>query len=457
MAGTWTEQTHSSGAQPNTMLLLTDGSVIATDSHGGWYKLTPDSTGGYINGTWSKVASSAYSRLYFASVVMNDGRVFVGGGEYGNGGNTIEIYDPVKNTWTKVTSWKGGYIKDSSAKMLPNGDVLLESGYDYSYIWNPNTDTWTTTAKKYYADSYSEESSELLPGGRILNVVNGGTDINHSEIYDASSNTWIEGDNTGVKLSDGEIGPGVLLYNGAVVQFGAKGASAIYNPSTNIWKAGPTTPLAANKYPIQFDDAPAAVLPNGNVLLIGDSGGYNGPGYALVFSPTTNSFSIVSGPPDPLFPVLGAYNYRLLVLPTGQILLSDGLSAMGFVYTPDGTPIASAAPKIISVTRNSDTSYTLTGTQLNGSTEGAYYGDDAQMATNYPIVRLKSSTGRIYYGRTYDFSTMSLATGSAHVTTKFVIPEAAPTGTYSLEVIANGIASAPVAVSLEPSTTAFYR
>ena len=45
-------------------------------------------------------------------------------------------------------------------------------------------------------------------------------------------------------------------------------------------------------------------------------------------------------------------------------------------------------PTITSLTNNADGSMLLTGTGLNGLDAGAAYGDDAQMDTNYPLVRL---------------------------------------------------------------------
>jgi len=40
-------------------LLLTDGTVIVSDCgwFGNWYKLTPDITGSYANGTWTQIAT----------------------------------------------------------------------------------------------------------------------------------------------------------------------------------------------------------------------------------------------------------------------------------------------------------------------------------------------------------------------------------------------------------------
>src|SRR5262245_25159322 len=64
------------------MMQLTDGSVLVQSYNGQtWMKLTPDATGSYINGTWSLLAASPTPRLYFASQVLPDGRVFVVGGE----------------------------------------------------------------------------------------------------------------------------------------------------------------------------------------------------------------------------------------------------------------------------------------------------------------------------------------------------------------------------------------
>ena len=76
--------------------------------------------------------------------------------------------------------------------------------------------------------------------------------------------------------------------------------------------------------------------------------------------------------------------------------------------------------------------------------EGASYGDDAQMAENYPIVQLTSTTGNVYYARTFNWSSTGVATGTTPVTTQFALPAGLPDGQYSLAVTADGIASAPV-------------
>ena len=72
---------------------------------------------------------------------------------------------------------------------------------------------------------------------------------------------------------------------------------------------------------------------------------------------------------------------------------------------------------------------------------GGNYGDDVQTASNYPLVRMTDGSGNVFYGRTYNHSTMGVATGNAPVSTNFVPPATLPQGTYNLQVVANGIAS----------------
>ena len=78
------------------------------------------------------------------------------------------------------------------------------------------------------------------------------------------------------------------------------------------------------------------------------------------------------------------------------------------------------------------------------------YGDENQNATNYPLVRITNkATGDVFYARTHDHSTMAVATGSLPVSTNFDVPSTMETGTSTLVVVANGIASNPVTVKIK--------
>lgn len=121
------------------------------------------------------------------------------------------------------------------------------------------------------------------------------------------------------------------------------------------------------------------------------------------------------------------------------------------VYNPTGTYDASWAPTITSVTTSvtRGKTYKISGTQFNGLSQAASFGDEYQTATNYPLVRItNNSTGHVFYARTHNHSTMGVATGSTIVSTSFDVPTAAETGASSLEVVANGIPSIPVSITV---------
>jgi hypothetical protein len=191
------------------------------------------------------------------------------------------------------------------------------------------------------------------------------------------------------------------------------------------------------------------MLPNGNILFAASAGyGYHPPTKFFEYT-STNVIKAVASPLDNA----GAsadYYYNFLVLPNGQILSTD-LSAIAEVYTPTGAATAVWGPVILShpKTVTPGDSYTISGRQFNGLSQGASFGDDAQSATNYPIVRItNTASGHVFYARTTNPSTMSIAPGAAGSVT-FTVPATIDTGAGELVVIANGIASKNVAVTVK--------
>jgi hypothetical protein len=137
----------------------------------------------------------------------------------------------------------------------------------------------------------------------------------------------------------------------------------------------------------------------------------------------------------------------MLILPTGQLLFSDGSSQV-WAYTPDGVPNPALRPVINGVTYNGGGNFTLTGKQLNGQSAGAAYGDDDQMDTNYPIVRMVNSAGNVFYARTTNWSSVGVDGGSALQTVNFTLNPSLPAGNYSVIVSGAGISSFPLFVNI---------
>jgi hypothetical protein len=458
---TWTALTNGAPAGVEAMVLLSNGTVMAQNDGGkGWELLTPSSTGSYINGTWSWLSNSIDTRTYYSTQVLENGNVYVAGGEYGTGGANGNVLNTLTNTWTAIPNGVGSYI-DADSEILPNGDVLEAPVYPatsgYTYLYNPTSNTWTTGPKMYRGSDADERSWVKLADGSILSPDGEYT----SERYIPSSNTWVNDATTTIPQTDseGEFGQGALLPDGKVIFFGTGSTTEIYTPSgynstTGIYSPNGTTPGSFSAGPtlptgLGTDDAPAAVLPDGNVLFsIGPIDSYSGPSSFYVYNYQANTIALAAGAPTETDP---PYVNRFLDLPDGTVLMSVDGSTL-YDYNDGGTTLTAPTPAITSIVQNSNGSYLLTGTQLNGNSEGAYYGDDAQMNSNYPIVRLTSSGGTVYFARTYNWSSDSVDTGTTPVTTNFTLPLGLPAGTYTLNVMVNGFISANYSLTT-PATT----
>jgi hypothetical protein len=472
-------------------ILMTDGSVIIQNAgyfgaDGKIFKLTPDSKGNYVKGTWSELATMPYVSYAAAQAVLPDGRVIIEGGEYSNYEldflltNQGAIYDPVTDTWTMVTppafftdlyppraSFAPSPIGDSASIVLPDGTYMLADKMSkQAALLNINTMTWTETGTSTKSDMNDEEGWTLLPDGTVLTTdcytdyffgvapPPYPSDPTNSEIYDPASQQWHSAGSTIKTLTDqvlSETGAAMLRPDGTVFAFGSQGYTAIYDTHTQHWAAGPRLPISPQGHQYTAQDAPAALLPGGNVLFAATGGASVGGNYS---NPPVSFFEFDGKRfiPEPTLPnarIDASYSVNLLVLPTGQVLATDSSDDVE-IYTPDASvalpqwrPEIETIPHVVS--RGS--TYTLTGIRLNGMSQASVYGDEGQNATNYPLLRFTSwgRSPRIVYGRTHDFSSMAVASNSL-VSMKFDVPSNLPNGLVLVQVVTNGIASSGVMV-----------
>ena len=456
--GTWTPLASTISA--GTMMLLTDGTVIVqgTGALDSFSKLSPDNAGNYVNSTSSVIASMGTPRLYVGSNVLPDGRVLVIGGEYSgsplkqNWVNTGEIYDPVADKWKAIANFPQTQFGDDPTVLLPSGKIL--AGYlsgGQTYLYDPATDVWTATGSKLRGDASDEETWSLLPDGSVLSYdvfASSPTGTGHAQRYIPSTGTWVDAGVVPVPLTGSkygyEFGPQTLLPNGNVFSVGANNNTVIYSPSTNTWAAGPKLPVGMGA-----DDAPGVMLANGHFLFAADMTQpqiFSSPTKLFDYDYTTNSLADVT-PGGVLGASLAngpAFVLRMLSLPNGHVLLGGAGSGQIWDYAPNGAPQPEWRPTISGIVQTSSTSYVLSGTQLTGISEGASYGDDAEMSTNYPIVRVTNTlTGKVTYARTTGW-TPGVATGNKVVTVNFDLPsDFATGGNFSVVVVANGLSSLP--------------
>jgi hypothetical protein len=166
----------------------------------------------------------------------------------------------------------------------------------------------------------------------------------------------------------------------------------------------------------------------------------------------------------------------MLVLPSGGLqndeavlwdagLFSDNgtLANCASVYRTnpgDGSPnnVMRPPPHVSTISNATlfrGNTYTLTGSMFRGVSQGSSYGDDAQSATNYPMVRItNNSTNHVCWGRTHDWAILT--------STQFDVPPAVTPaanwplienpcdpGASTLVVITNGLISNSIQVTVQ--------
>jgi hypothetical protein len=481
----WVALSRAAPFSPGTMLLGSDGTVYvhSEPESGGtadWWKLTPDAKGSYVGGTWSKLPSmpGGYDPLYFSSAILPDGHMIVEGGEYLGGNptwtNKGAEYNPLTNSWKRIAPPPGWTnIGDAQGDVLASGTYMLGQACQNCTSANPVLSTsfalfnatghnWLTFSGEGKNDPNDEEGWTLEPSGQLLTVDTWLTPA--TELFNPTNLTWSSAGTTPrspVNTPSAEIGPQAEMPGGNVFVVGAgsgpeapapcttstPAATALYDAAAARWVSSPPIPTIDGQ---QYDsaDGPAATLPDGNVLFDVSPCVYNSPIAFELYDAASNTISEVPNVPGAADD--STYYTRLLDLPNGQVLFNDGTARLE-VYTAGGSPDPSWTPSIssISATRLAPgQTASLSGSQLAGLDQGAAYGDDVQDATNFPVVRITNQqSGAVTYARTSQWSSVSVAPGASS-STNFTIRKATPAGPSALQVIANGIASAPVPVTI---------
>ena len=249
---------------------------------------------------------------------------------------------------------------------------------------------------------------------------------------------------------DEEEGGALLLPNTNAIFFGATGFNEIYTPSGSpsipgSWQSGPMFPNGQ----ATGGRAPAAMMVNGRILCATGPIPTGPDDYPL----RPRAFTDTTTPRAPMVP-LCRWRGRRPETPTARptdsrcsICPSGSSAAELWVCLPAGRHPAGfrTTGDFAGISPNPDGSCNLVGTLLNGISEEPVYGDDAQMDSDYPIVRMtNNTTGYVYYARTFSRSSTSIMTGTNLMSTEFSVGAGIPWGSYSLVTVANGNASAPV-------------
>ena len=218
-------------------ITLEDGRVMIIGGRSGVSTLSSNEIYDPEDNSWSEVEPMMQSRMSHSAVKLIDNTILVTGGMesvvMGDTLSSAEIYDPLQNSWSEVAKLTRARLGHRST-LLPDGRVLVTGGTTVveadllgpettAEIYDPILNEWTLISTELLARK--DHSTVLTPGGKVILI--GGADTAGAgvlpiESYDIENNEWSvisnlpEGRNllTATTLRDGSI----MVVGGGTIQ-----------------------------------------------------------------------------------------------------------------------------------------------------------------------------------------------------------------------------------------------
>jgi uncharacterized protein (TIGR03437 family) len=148
-----------------------------------------------LTGTWDITGDMLNPRSNHFAVRLSSGKVLIGGGFLAGATNTAEIYDHETKTWSATGDMNSVRGATPTATLLRNGRVLVAgggpannpyAGLRTAELYDPATGVWSLTAAMN--DTRNLHTATLLPDGRVL--VASGVDLSASSAMRSSAEIY---------------------------------------------------------------------------------------------------------------------------------------------------------------------------------------------------------------------------------------------------------------------------
>jgi N-acetylneuraminic acid mutarotase len=300
------------------------------------------------------------ARYAAVAAPLRNGQVLIAGGKRGKSVlASAELFNPATDTFAALPASGATELQTARegavAATLRDGQVLVAGGYDgRSYLasaelFNPATDTFAALPASGATELQTARESAVaatLPSGQVL--IAGGYNTSgflaSAELFNPATDTFAALPASGATelrtardgavaapLPDGRVliagGYGTNVFNpgyGSVLR-----SAELFNPVSDTFSA--LAASGATELRSAREQAVAAPLPNGQVLIAGGSGTQNGAlRSAELFNPASDTFKALaaSGGTELRTARLGAV---AVPLRNGQVLIAGGYNRSGYL------------------------------------------------------------------------------------------------------------------------------
>lgn len=296
-------------------------------------------TAAAAEGSITPAPNMATARSGHTATLLPNGKVLIAGGMNGNDNYFAgaEIYDPRTNGFAGAQSMSARRI-GHTATLLPNGKVLIAGGFNGEYLRSAelyDSSTGRLTPTGQLTAPRSEHLAVLLGSGKVLligGVGAGYTFLASAEIYNPATGKFTE---TGSMATPREGHAAALLKNGKVLVTGGHkdrreamivhSSGELYDPATGMFTRTGDMTVVRHKHA-------AALLPDGNVLIIGGSDKRDWKGQydsAELYDASRGAFKSIGNMSSARYKLTGA----VAVLKDGRVLIGGG-SPRVEIYDP---------------------------------------------------------------------------------------------------------------------------
>jgi N-acetylneuraminic acid mutarotase len=273
--------------------------------------------------------------------LLKNGKVLVVGGTDSNGValSSVEQYDPVTRTWSKMSAMASPRY-DHRATVLLDGRLLVTGGsgpgttiYSSTEIYDPSTNKWVSGGNM--VTTRTAHVAVLMGNNRVL--VTGGSTGTTYDLYDPATGIWTT---NSIPAAIGKYATITILTDTHVLVVGgdtgtASNATYLFVPETLTWSTKATMNVARKQHT-------ATLLADGRVLVLG---GANGGGAALntgeIYDPVANTWTSLTNPL-----LHSRFDHGVGLLSNGHVLLIGGNTAGAIASVEDLNVTASSSTEV---------------------------------------------------------------------------------------------------------------